>query len=300
MGIGVPVTRYKSFISKFRESVLLYTLIKNRRFMLGLAMFLVLLLMGLVGPLLYPRDPLAFAAYPPDLPPSPEFPLGTDRGGRDVFAQFLHGIRMSLYVGFLTAVISTVIGLVIGVTAGIKGGVLDETLMGLTNLVLAIPSWLVALLIASITPAEHRGPEFMGLILGIFSWPWFARAVRAQFQSLREREFVALSRMAGYGDLRIAFEDLLPQIGAFIVSSFAGLMATGIGGEAGLAIIGVGMTRHISLGMILFWAGTYQAYITGAWWLFLPAGIAMIILMVSLQMVSVGLEQLFNPRLREG
>ena len=230
-----------------------------------------------------------------------EYPLGTDAIGCDLFAMFLHRIRMSLYIGLITAVISMAVGMPIGVISGIRGGsFLDEVLMGITNLVLAVPSWLVAILFAAMVPIEQRGPEFMGLILGLFSWPWFARAIRAQFYSLGEREFVYLSRMAGYSDSRIAFEDLLPNIGSFVVSSFASFMATGIGGEAGLAVIGVGITRHVSLGMMLYWAGTYQAYIRGAWWYFLPAGITIVLLMVSLQLIALGLEAFFNPRLREG
>jgi peptide/nickel transport system permease protein len=111
-----------------------------------------------------------------------EYPLDTDAIGCDLFAMFLHGIRMSLYIGLITAVISMAVGMPIGVISGIRGGsFLDEVLMGITNLVLAVPSWLVAILFAAMVPIEQRGPEFMGLILGLFSWPWFARAIRAQF-----------------------------------------------------------------------------------------------------------------------
>lgn len=299
MALGKEGSR-KIQLSRLRESPILYAIFTNTRFRIGLVTFAILIVMGFVGPILYPRDPLGFAQYLPNLPPSLEHPLGTDATGRDIFAQFLHGIRMSLYIGFITGVVSTIVGLIIGAVAGMKGGILDEALMGLTNIVLSVPSWLVAVLILSLTPPENRSPEIIGLILGVFSWPWFARAVRAQIFSLREREFIALSRMAGYGDFRLAIEELLPLMGSFIVSSFAGLMAAGIGGEAGLAILGIGLTKYVSLGVILYWAGTYQAYVRGAWWHFLPAGLAIILLVVSLQLIAVGLEQIFNPRLREG
>ncbi|MEM4031403.1 MAG: ABC transporter permease [Ignisphaera sp.] len=256
--------------------------------------------MGTIGPLIYRVNPLAIGNYPADLPPSLEHPLGTDALGRDVFAMFLNGIRNSLYVGFITAVIATLIGLPIGVVSGMRGGTfLDEVLMGLTNIVLSIPSWLVAILVLSMIPSEQRGVEIVGAILGLFSWPWFARAIRAQFYSFRERDFVYLSRIAGYSDLRVAFEDILPNMGAFILSSFTSFIATGIGGEAGLAVIGVGVTKHVSLGMMLYWAQVYQAYVRGAWWYFIPAGLTIILLMLSMQLLSLGAEIIFNPRLRE-
>jgi peptide/nickel transport system permease protein len=282
-----------------RVPLYIYVLIKNKRFMLGLIIFIVIVGMGLIGPLLYPRDPLTRGTK--YLPPSLEYPLGTDGFGRDVFAQFLYSIRTSLAVGLITAVIATALGLVIGAIAGIKSGLVDEILMSITNIFLAIPNWLVAVLVASYLPVEYRGPHVIAFLIGLFSWPWFARAIRAQFMSLRERDFVALSRIAGYSDIRLVFEDLLPSIGPYIVGSFATFMATGIAGEAGLAMLlsTETMVKYLSLGMMLFWANYFLAYVTGAWWLFLPPGITIVALTTSLALLALGLEELFNPRLRE-
>ncbi|MEM1916432.1 MAG: ABC transporter permease [Ignisphaera sp.] len=279
--------------------LVVYTIFTNKRFLIGFIVFIIILFMGLAGPLIYGRDP--FAKGPRNQPPSLEYPLGTDGFGRDVFAQFLYSIRVSLTIGLLTAVIAMSIGLTIGSIAGIKGGIVDEILMSVTNVFLAIPNWLVAVLIASYLPPEARGPHIIAITLGAFTWPWFARAIRAQFMSLREREFVSLSKMAGYGDIRIVFEDLIPIIGPYIVTAFATFMAIGIAGEAGLALIlsTEGMAKHLSLGMMLFWANYFLAYVTGAWWLFLPPGLTIVALSTSLSLIAIGLENIFNPRLRE-
>ncbi|MEL9939701.1 MAG: ABC transporter permease [Ignisphaera sp.] len=277
--------------------LMLYAVLTNKRFLIGITVFMAIVLLGLIGPLVYPRSP--FERGPQNLPPSLEYPLGTDGLGRDVFAQFLYAIRTSLFIGLVTALIALPIGLVIGAVAGIKGGLIDDALMSLTNIFLAIPNWLVAVLIASYLPPEQRGPHIIATLIGLFSWPWFARAIRAQLMSLKEREFIYLSRMAGWGDLKIVFVDLLPNLGPYIVSAFAAFMAGGIAGEAGLALLlSTQMVKYVSLGMMLYWASYFVAYVTGAWWLFLPPGITIVALTTSLTLVALGLEDVFNPRLR--
>ncbi|MEM1525803.1 MAG: ABC transporter permease [Ignisphaera sp.] len=276
-----------------------YVMFSNKRFVVGLVTLIIIVLMAVVGPIVYPRNP--FEKREQFLPPSLEHPLGTDGFGRDVLAIFLHSINSSLMIGLVAAIISLAIGLVIGAIAGIKGGLVDEALMSFTNIILAIPNWLIVVLIASFLPVESRGPHIMAILLGAFAWPWFARAIRAMFMSLRQREFVALSKMAGYNDIRLVFEDLLPLIGPYIINAFAGFMGGAIAGEAGVAMLlsGQPMTAYLSLGMMLVFANHFMAYVTGAWWLFLPPGLTIIALTTSLSLIGVGLEPLFNPRLRE-
>jgi len=276
---------------------LVYMLLTNKRFIAGISVFIAILLMGLVGPLLYPKDPLSFAG-PMERPPSEKYPLGTDTYGRDLLAQLLHGTRNSLYVGFLTAVIALGIGLLVGSVAGVKGGIVDEALMGITNVVLAIPGILLAILVASYL--KVRSMEMVALLLGVTSWPWFARALRAQLMSLREREFVYLSRMAGYSDLRLAIEDLVPNIATYVFMAFILFVNGGILGEAGLSLIGVGPTRGVTLGLMLQWAALMEAVRRGLWWWFIPPGAVIVAATSSLIIVSTAMDEVFNPRLRRG
>lgn len=278
-------------------SPLLYELLTNKRFVLGISIFIFIVLLGIVGPLIYQKDPLSYAG-PMEKPPSLEYPLGTDTYGRDILAQLLHGTRNSLYIGFLTALVAMSIGLLVGSIAGVKGGLIDDLLMGVTNIVLSIPGILLAILVASYL--KVRSVEMVAFLLGITSWPWFARAIRAQLLSLKEREFVYLSRMAGYSDIRLAFEDLLPNIATYIFMALVLYINGGILGEAGLSMIGVGPTRGVTLGLMLQWAALMEAVRRGLWWWFIPPGIMIVASTSSLMVVSTAMDEIFNPRLRQG
>ena len=267
----------------------LYVLFNNKRFMIGFGIILFQLLLSFLGPLLYPVDPFS-TDNPPWTPPNEVYPLGTDRSGRDVLSMIFHGIRNSLYVGVLTGLFTIIIGIIVGLISGIKGGLLDEILMAMTNIVMLIPGVLLAILIARL--------ELVALVLSITAWPGFARAVRSQVLSLREREFVYLSRIAGYNSLKIAFQDILPHLATFTLVSFVNYINLGINGEVGLSILGLTPMNIMTLGKILYFAAITQAFILGKWWTFIPAGLLQVLLSVSLLLIATGIDEVFNPRLR--
>lgn len=277
--------------------VIIVTIFRNRTFLTGFTLLCIVLALGLIGPYLYRVDPFA-ALGPQEAPPSREYPLGTDFYGRDVLAQFLHSIRSSLYVGLITAIVATLIGLAIGLISGFLGGRVDSVLMGFVNIFMAIPSYFLALIIAATTPV--RSLELVGTFIGVTSWPWFARAIRAQVLTLREREFLYLSKMAGYSSVRIAFEDILPSIASYVIMSAIIFMGIGIGGEAFLTMIGLGPSRVITIGIMLFWAFAMEAHRRGIWWWWVPPGITLITIMTALYLINMGLDEVFNPRLRRG
>ncbi|HOJ92604.1 MAG TPA: ABC transporter permease [Dictyoglomaceae bacterium] len=277
-------------------SAMFRPLFKNPKFIVGITIFIIVVLMGLVGPILYPKDPNAFAGIP-ERPPCKEYPLGTDTYGGDLLAKLLNGIRSSLYIGVIVALISMTIGLLVGIFSAIKGGVVDEILMAITNVVLTIPSILLAILIASYL--NVRSLEVIALILGVLSWPWFARAIRAQLMSLSNREYVYLSRLAGYGDFRLAIEDLIPAIATYTFMSFILFINGGILGEASLSLIGLGPTKGVTLGTILQWATLMEAVRRGLWWWFIPPGVVIVALTSSLLIITTAMDEVFNPKLRE-
>ncbi|MCD6253619.1 MAG: ABC transporter permease [Thermotogae bacterium] len=277
-------------------STMIRPLFKNKKFIIGISIFLLFLLLGILGPTFYKVDPTEMT-WDYEQPPSVEHPLGTDTYGRDILAQLLHGIRSSLYIGFLAATISLVIGTVVGSLSAVKRGIVDDTLMAITNIVLTTPSILIAILIASYL--RIRSMEAVAVILGLFQWPWFARAIRAQLMSVTSREYVYLSIMAGYSDLRLVIEDLLPTIATYAFMSFVLFINGGIMGEAGLSLIGLGPTRGISLGLMLQWAVLMEAVRRGLWWWFIPPGVAIVAITASLMVVSTTMDEVFNPRLRE-
>ena len=274
---------------------ILKDLIKIKKFDVSIAVVLGIILIGLVGPSLYPVDPTDMSA-PAELPPSNKYPLGTDYFGRDMLAQLLHGIKNSLYIGVVAASISLIIGVTIGVISAYKGGVIDNSLMLLTDIVYALPSILLMILLAAYL--NERNPIFVALVIGVTSWPWVARAVRSQTLSLKSREFIYMSRMAALSDIKIMFKDLLPNIASYIFMSFVLLMSAAMIAEAGLSMIGLGVTRGVSLGIILYWAQVMEAIRRGVWWWFVPPGICLVALATALLVLSTALDEYFNPRLR--
>ena len=272
-------------------------LLKIKKLDVSLGIFLGLVLLSLLGPMIYPIDPLSVVG-PPERPPSSAYPLGTDNRGRDVLAQLIGGIKNSLYIGVIAALISLGIGVVIGAISGYKGGLTDSSLMLMTDVVLVLPSILIMMLVAAYL--KERNPIFVSIIIGVTSWPWVARAVRAQMMSLKAREFVYMSRIAGLRDIRIIVEDLLPNMASYIFMAFVLLMSGAMIAEAGLSMIGLGVTKGISLGIILYWAQLFESVRRGLWWWFMPPGACLVALASSLLLMSTALDEYFSPRLKGG
>ena len=272
-------------------------LLRIKKLDASLAIFIGIIFVSVFGSVIYGVDPLAIVG-PPEEPPSDRFPLGTNSWGRDLLARLLSGIESSLYIGVTAALISLAIGVVIGVISGFKGGLSDSSLMMVTDVVLVLPSILIMMLVAAYL--KERNPLFVSIIIGVTSWPWVARAMRSQIMSLKSREFMYMSRMAGLRDMRIIIEDLLPNMASYIFMAFVLLMSGAMIAEAGLSMIGLGVTKGVSLGTILYWAQILEAVRRGLWWWFLPPGVCLVALAASLLLMSTALDEYFSPRLKGG
>lgn len=268
----------------------------NVRLVVSAALFLAVVLFGLAGPWAYPVDPVSRVGGKLQTP-SWEHPLGTDVQGRDVLAQLIHGTGTSLLIGVTASVIAVAIAIVVGVISGYRAGLMDDSLMASANVVLAFPVILLLLVAAVFVPV--RSPMVVALLIGFTSWPGLARAIRSQIMSLKEREFVFLSRMAGCSGVRIAFVDLLPNMMTYVFTSSVVIMSAAMLAEAGLSMIGVGVTRGTSLGTMLFWAQLSDAVRRGLFWWFIPPGGVLTVACASLLLLATALDQLFNPRLKE-
>ncbi|WP_457753150.1 ABC transporter permease [Thermococcus sp.] len=294
--------------------------LKNPKFKVGIGIVLFFVIFALIGPYFTPFDPLGY--YPvkigntittkaslPNLPPGSfgqiftptgivevKHYLGTDSFGRDLYAQVVYGLRTSLFVGLFGGGLATLIGLLIGFIAGYKGGLIDEFLMMITNVMLVIPT--MALLIIIAAYVTYRGVSIESLIIGLTAWPWTARAVRAQTLSLKNREFVNLARIVGMGDLRIIFEEIMPNMVSYVFMVFILQFGGAILAAVGLDFLGLGPTRGISLGIILQNAVLWNAIQLGYWWWAIPPGLVIALLITGLYFVNTGLDEVFNPRLR--
>lgn len=223
--------------------------------------------------------------------------MGTTSFGQDIWAQFVHGLRSTFITGALGGGIAFVVGTTVGFVAGYKGGLVDEILNMLTNVVLVLPALVV--LIVAVAYLDVRGLVVQALFIGLTSWPWAARAVRSQALSLATRDYVDLARLSGRRTWRIITTEIAPNMSSYLVMSFILLFGGAVLIAAGLDFIGLGPTGGVSLGLMLESAVQWSALQLGMWWWFIPPGAAITLLVGSMYILNVGLDEVFNPKLRE-
>jgi peptide/nickel transport system permease protein len=228
-------------------------------------------------------------------------PLGTNSFGRDVLTELVKATSVSLQIGFVAGIIATLIGLTLGLLGGYVGGLADDTTMFATNLFTVIPAIVLLILISYSIGQEKRGAFTIAVVIGLTSWVWTARAVRAQVISLRNRDHVNLSKLSGHSIVHIILTDILPYIASYVVMALILQISTAILAEAGLSILGLGPKTTLvpTLGLMLNWALIYQAPILGKWWAYLPVIVTIVLITFSMNLMNTGLDQVFNPALRE-
>jgi peptide/nickel transport system permease protein len=266
---------------------------KNRLGVGGLVIIVIVFFIAIFAPFLSPYDYGKTDVSLKLKSPSFQHYLGTDQLGRDVFSRMLYGSQISLSVGFVAVGISILIGILVGAMAGYKGGWVDSLLMRFVDIMLSFPSFfLILTVVAILRPNIYN----VMIVIGITSWEGTARFVRAEFLSLRERDYVQAARALGVKDRRIIFRHILPNALApvFVTASLG--VASAILIEAGLSFLGFGVQPPApSWGNILTEGRTY---IFDAWWLTVFPGLAILITVLSFNLFGEGLRDALDPRLR--
>ena len=218
-------------------------------------------------------------------------PLGTDNFGRDVLTELVSATGVSLRIGLVAGFIATFIGLILGLVAGYVGGIVDDVIMFITNLFIVIPSFVLLILISFSIGQEQRGPFVIAVVIGLTSWVWTARAVRAQVISLRNRDHVNLSKLSGHSLFHILSRDILPYTASYVVMALILQISSGILAEAQLSVLGLGprTTESATLGLMMNWALIYQAHILGKWWAYFPVILMIALIAFSLNLMNTGL-----------
>jgi peptide/nickel transport system permease protein len=278
---------------------MLKALWKDRLGRAGLLLLGIVTIAALLGPTIWPFDPTAVGADASSIlqPPSAQHWLGTDELGRDVWAQFLAGARISLFVGIMATLISTVIGAGFGILAGYFMGALDSFLMAITDFFLVVPALPLMIALAAIF---GQNLVIVILVIGLLSWPRTARIVRAQTLSLRQRQYVQRARSLGASNVRIIRTNITPHVGQLIVANTILVVAGCILAEATLSFIGLGDPNRISWGSSLHFAFVSGAVGRGAWWYFLPAGLGILVVVLGFTLLGHAFERISDPRLRGG
>lgn len=269
-------------------------LAENTRFKVAVGAVLFITLVGLIGPHLAmdPTDRLGDRYEAP----SWEYKLGTDNGGRDVWAQLVTGIHNSLLVGAIAGAIAILIAFFMGGVGGYKGGLVDEGANMISNVFLVLP--VIPMLIVLAQLSGGRTLFMVAVIISMLMWAGAARAIRSHVLSLKERKFVDLARISGKGDISIIFKEILPNMLGYVMISLFTIMGGAIVAEAGISLIGLGPTTVTTLGGMMHWAIMKQAIHGGMWWWFIPPGIIIILITGSLLMIGSVIDDVLNPKLR--
>ncbi|MDA8206846.1 MAG: ABC transporter permease [Thermaerobacter sp.] len=278
-----------------RRTIALPRVLNNGKATAGIILVLFFVLVGVLAPVLTHISPNV-ETFLPLQPPNAVHPLGTTGQGQDVWSQFVWGTRASLIVGFAAGALATILAVVIGMVSGFVGGTADEGLQLLTNVFLVIPGLPLIVVVATYFPFESSWPLIV--IIALTSWSWGARVLRSQVLGMRELPFVEAARMAGERTSALVFREIMPNMWSLIFSQLLFGIIAAVLTEAGLQFIGLGNINVVSWGSMLYWAENNGALLTGAWWWFIPPGLAIALFGGGLALINYGLDEVTNPRLR--
>jgi peptide/nickel transport system permease protein len=272
----------RAFLSRF---------VRHRPAVLGLVILLAVSACALLAPLIHPASPFDLIGRPFQ-PPFGEYLFGTDQLGRDLAAALLYGARTTLLIGLVATAIAVLVGVTIGGLAGYYGGRLDAALMRLTEIFQTIPFFLFAILLLAVLT-----PSIVNVIIAIavVSWPPMARLVRGDFLAMRDREFVLACVSMGMSNPRIILRHILPNTLSSIIVTASLMVATAILIESSLSFLGLSDPNVMSWGFVI---GAGRTAIRTAWWVCAIPGIAILLTVMSINLVGEGLNDALNPRLR--
>lgn len=243
------------------------------------------------------EESMRVGAFKPLLLPNLNHPLGTDNFGRDYLSIMLASFGNSLFIGLLAGVISTTIATFVALVTGYKGGIWDEALGFLTSAMLIIPLWPILAVI--VTYVRNVGLITMALILSIFSWPWASRTTKAQVLTLKEQAYVDLAKVSGLSDVEIIITEIMPNLAPYIAVGLSNSIVGAIFAEVGLGVVGLGPADAITLGRAVNDCITMGALSLGRWNLIIPPILFIMLTFLSLNLLIIGLDEVFNPRLKK-
>jgi peptide/nickel transport system permease protein len=265
---------------------------RNPAAVTGLVLLLLVIGMAMSAGLVFPKDPLGLAGRPLQWPlDNPRFWLGTDNSGRDIGAVIFHGARVSLLIGFVATVVAITIGIVIGALSGYYGGWVDDVLMRVTEAFQTLPNFLLLLVLVAVFGSDITT---VTIAIGLVSWPPSARLTRAEFLTLRNREFVQAGRALGMGDARLIFREILPNALPPVIVYASVIMAVAILLESALAFLNLSDPNVPSWGNLI---GAGRGVLRTQWYVSAIPGVAILVTVLAVSLVGQGLNDALNPRM---
>lgn len=279
-----------------RAGAVLWFGLRNWQLATGLTTVLVLVLLGLLGPLVLGSEGLTLGSAPFSRPPTSRNLLGSDAQGRDVLTFLVHAIRPTLTIGLIAGGVGTLLGATLGLLSGFLRGPTDSVIRTAADVAMNIPGLVVLIVLASLV--RTTSVELMALVVASLAWPFPTRSIRAQTLSLREQAFVQLARLSGRGEVEIAFREILPNLLPYIIAGFVGSVSGGILASVGLQLLGLGPRLTPTLGLMLEESFSSGALVRGLWWWWGTPTLVLCLLFLGLFLISMGLDDFANPRLR--
>jgi peptide/nickel transport system permease protein len=264
----------------------------------GLVLISAIALMSVIGPLFVPKEAYNVGYSLPDQRPSREFLLGTDTVGRQLLAILIYGTPLTVFVGLIAGAIGLIVGMLFGFVAGYYGGIWDHLLRGAADVFLTIPGLLVLVVIAT-TIHGSVNITTQALVVSALAWMYPTRTIRSQVLSIRERGYVQLARRSGMNGFEIIFKELVPNLMPYLAASFVGAVSAAILASIGLEALGLGPQNQPTLGMTIYWSMYYTSILRNIWWWWIPPIIVIVVIFIGLFLISAGLDQIANPRLRK-
>jgi peptide/nickel transport system permease protein len=271
---------------------------RNKSLLVGLVILLALTLFTFIGLLtVNPKNayPLAVKSKQP---PSLTYPFGTDFFGRDLLAAMVVGLWQTALIGVLAGAVGTVIGVILGFIAAYFGGWLDTGIKGICQILTPIPAFLIQIIIAGSIDKRDVTIYTMALVVVLLAWMGPTLVIRSQVLTMKERQFVSVAKLSGMGDLGIIFSEIMPNLLPFLAAAFITQVFAAVFASFSLAVLGLGPLREPLMGNLIWAAQTQSAFFNGWWWWPLePAG-AIVLILSSLALVNMGMDEIANPRVR--
>jgi peptide/nickel transport system permease protein len=234
----------------------------------------------------------------PDCAEPKAYPFGTDGQGRNMFAVAVVGTWMTIRIGLLAGVIGVAIGTVLGFTSAFYGGMYDTVVRWAVDVLLTIPGLLILVVIASSLGERTMDMNGMALIIAMLAWMGPTRTIRSQVLSMRERPYVMMARLNGMSNMAIIFKELIPNLLPYLGAGLVGSVTGAIFASMGLAALGLGPLREPTLGVTIYWVINQSAFLRGLWWWGAVPITIVALVFIMLFLISIGLDELANPRVR--
>jgi len=270
---------------------------RNPSLLLGGLLIGLLLGFALVGRFFVPYDSAFPLTGPPSMPPDADFPFGTDADGRDLLAVLVYGTLLTLKIGIIAGVLGVAIGTAVAFLATYRGGWVDAAVRVLVDVLITIPTLLVLVVVASAIRTS-MSTTIMAITIALLAWREPARQIRAQVLVMREAPYVKVAWLNGAGALRVIFREMMPNLLPFLAANLVMAVAQAVLASIGLEALGLGTPSEPTLGMTIFWLMNKSAFLLGLWWWILAPITVLVVLFVGLFLISAGLDELANPRLR--